>query len=243
MGIDMEDNFEQVIGEAAEVKESGAESVDVKDVDGGETEDENPLGIEDEAAGKEDVYGIEVGDGVMEFTIEELKENAKKGLDYDRVNAEYEKLKNSPILAAVNELAKKRNMDPRELIGEFEKREREAKLAELVSGGVPHEAAERLCELEEAEKVRLAAERENKPFEEFVRLYPDVKAEDIDESVWQEFADTNDLAGAYARFENRQLKTKIEMMERNGRNRARSIGAAKGDGVKCDAFLEGLFGD
>lgn len=204
--------------------------------------EDNLLEAEQTKEEKEQLYNVTFDGKEQLLTMNELVENAQKGLGYDKISEDYEKLKSSPVLAAIEQMAKNNQMSAIDYVNVLLKREEEKKVVELMDKGVPQNEARRLCELEKMSKALEAKELEKKPFEEFVEKYPNVCGEEIDKSVWEEFAKTNDLVGAYARFENRQLKTKIEMMERNGANRQKSIGEAESAASAVhDSFLEGLY--
>lgn len=190
---------------------------------------------------KEVLYEVQTESEKRSFTIDELKENAKKGMEYEKIKESYDKLKKSPVMEMINSMAQKSNMSAYEFVLNLQQRENEEKAAELMDRGVPEKEARRLIELEQNQTRILEKQKQSEPFDEFIRQYPDVRGEDIDKSVWEEFSRTGDLAGAYARFENRQLKTKIEMMERNGQNKKKSIGETAGTATAVyDAFLQGL---
>lgn len=61
--------------------------------------------------------------------------------------------------------------------------------------------------------------------EEFLDVFPDVKAEDIPQEVWQRAAGGEGLVRAYALYENALLRSKLEALKQNGENRARSLGS------------------
>lgn len=72
----------------------------------------------------------------------------------------------------------------------------------------------------------------------FMDAYPGVKGDEIPQEVWDEGFRTGDLAGAYGRYENRQLRKEIETLKQNEKNRARSTGSRKSAGAPKgkDAF-------
>lgn len=76
----------------------------------------------------------------------------------------------------------------------------------------------------------------------FLETYPEVKAESIPQDVWQDsFAHGGDLTGAYARWENKQLKAQLAQMKQAQQNKTRSTGSRKtaGAAVSKDSFDEG----
>ncbi len=61
----------------------------------------------------------------------------------------------------------------------------------------------------------------------FIEAYPGVKGDEIPDEVWQESFRTGDLVGAYARYENRVLKERLDKFEQNQKNKDRSTGSRK----------------
>lgn len=99
----------------------------------------------------------------------------------------------------------------------------------------------------EAERERISRE-----VREFVAEFPEVKPEELGEDVWTAVREGRSLTAAYrdtrARqlaAENRRLKERLEAEDRNGRNRAASLGsqASQGGTAVRDAFLAGLLED
>jgi hypothetical protein len=69
-------------------------------------------------------------------------------------------------------------------------------------------------------------------FANFLQAYPDVKAEDIPQEVWNDAGRTYDLVGAYQRHENRELRKEIETLRQNNKNKERSTGSTKSAGTR-----------
>ena len=78
---------------------------------------------------------------------------------------------------------------------------------------------------EAAEKAR------NAMLTRFVEIYPEVKATDIPQSVWAEVNKSGNLVEAYSRYENKQLRDKVAVLEQNAKNAARSTGSRKSAGA------------
>lgn len=85
------------------------------------------------------------------------------------------------------------------------------------------------------------AARKRDNFVAFAEAYPEVKASDIPQEVWDEFSKGETLTNAYAKWENKQLKEKLRNAENQIKNRERSTGsrATGGAGRTKDAFDEG----
>ena len=118
--------------------------------------------------------------------------------------------------------------------------ERERKAGNVISETAAKEQIQR--EKSEREKDNAVKEDEIKPEEApakkekdldvatFIKAYPDVKAEEIPESVWIEVRNGADLTSAYTRYENKQLKSRIAAIEQNQKNAERSTGSRKTTG-------------
>ena len=91
---------------------------------------------------------------------------------------------------------------------------------------------------EKAEPTDTAKARMDDEVAAFIREYPDVKATDIPQSVWEEVKGGKSLVGAYARYENKQLRTELNTIKQNQKNSARSTGSRNtaGTGKQKDAF-------
>lgn len=92
--------------------------------------------------------------------------------------------------------------------------------AEEPAGGETGEAETALPVQAEA-----AGQGRRQEVEEFLDVFPDVKAEDIPGEVWQRAAGGEGLVRAYALYENALLRSKLEALKQNGENRARSLGS------------------
>lgn len=89
----------------------------------------------------------------------------------------------------------------------------------------------------EPEKDTAKAKRQDE-FLAFSREYPNVKPEEIPQEVWKDFNAGSSLVGAYAKYENKQLKAQLEAEKQNNKNRERSTGSRTnaGAGKQKDAF-------
>ncbi len=88
----------------------------------------------------------------------------------------------------------------------------------------------------------------NQMIQQFVREFPDVKADAIPTEVWAECNRTGDLAGAYRKYadglkdkEIARLNKELKSLKQSQRNRDRSIGSLKSSGAPAakDPFDEG----
>lgn len=92
----------------------------------------------------------------------------------------------------------------------------------------------------QAELVRRARERiqsRKRDMAEFVRCYPEVKAESIPAEVWRRVADGASLTGSFAMYQNRQLRAKLAAQEHNRLGAARTPGSMGSQGDRGEKSI------
>lgn len=207
-------------------------------------DEDNPLGValQEEKSSENETYTVICNGKEMSLTLEELKSNAQKGLNYDNVKSEYESLKNSPMLKTLEALAGKKQMTKEDFVSYLAGEGERSREEELKGLGISSAEAKRIAKLENSEQQRLAELEQDRPYREFAKRFPEVNPSDIPAKVWQEFEASGDLVLAYMDFENQRLKTEMKMLEQNKLNAKTGIGAAKSGGrANADPFLEGLY--
>lgn len=178
------------------------------------------------------------------LTLDELKINAQKGLNYDHVKNEYDILRAQPGARELLNDARESGLSSKAYLSQQKMRDKRSRMEELMSRGVDEKTADYVTELENRlESERLNAESK-KPFYEFVKRYPNINPEDISAEVWQKFHEGMDLIAAYAICENEKLRNEAQMRRQNDDTLARSVGSASGSvpDYVPDSFLEGLLG-
>lgn len=201
----------------------------------------------------EDYLELKHMDETKRVTKEEAKTLAQKGLDYDRIRGErdtmqqdYQKLKGYEAFLE-------------ELKGEFPSIEsliedtRARMLADKDNISYADAVAKvKLMHPEPAPPAPKADQpKGNDAVQKFVERYPNVKAEEIPESVWAETRQTGDLVGAYAKYENQKLTDRIASLEneintlkQNSKNAARSPGSSSSSGkMSAKSLIEQLWED
>jgi hypothetical protein len=189
-------------------------------------------------------FKLKVNGEEIEVDRDEVIALAQKGKDYDRVKTERDNLKTDSAtmnkLKAqgdfLEELAKSSGMTvdqlmentrARMLMNEHEGMTEEEALKQV------REKASKATEKKESEKAEATPEeRRQAMFANFLQAYPDVKAEDIPQEVWNDAGRTYDLVGAYQRHENRELRKEIETLRQNNKNKERSTGSTKSAGTR-----------
>lgn len=233
-----------------------SDEFDFSDDDAGESETNNANNGETNQGGEggaqePEKHEIVYNGQKISLTLDELKTNAQKGMNYDHVHNELVNLRNSPALGVIERYARNSGMTTEEYVQYLQDLEGRQKISQMTEQGVPEAYARRLIELEDKDKVRSereAAEQkranERAQYSRFLQEYPDVKAADIPEEVWQRFRRGMDLTASYAIYENKTLKNQVQQYKQNEVNKQKSVGSVKGDSseTNSDAFLEGLFG-
>lgn len=236
-------------GEAAFGSETGAESEQQRP--SAAQEDEEDIFADYAASSdnqaemdEEGRYRVVYNGKEMYLTLDELKTNAQKGLNYDHVKGEYDILRAQPGAQEVLGDARKSGLSPEGYLAEQKKLRRRSRVENLIRRGIREKDALYMTDLEDAlEGERLKAERK-KPFYDFIRTYPDVDPGSIPPRAWELYRGGMDLISAYARCENERLRKDILLEKQNAEGRSRSVGSAVGNapGEAADPFLEGLLG-
>ena len=222
-----------------EAKEDEAE-----DKTGEEPENADDAQPEQKPEAENQRFKLKVNGEEIEVGLDEGITLAQKGKDYDRVKTERDNLKTDSAtmnkLKAqgdfLEELAKSSDMTvdqlmentrARMLMNEHEGMTEEEALKQV------REKASKATEKKESEKAEATPEeRRQAMFANFLQAYPDVKAEDIPQEVWNDAGRTYDLVGAYQRHENRELRKEIETLRQNNKNKERSAGSTKSAGTR-----------
>ena len=176
-------------------------------------------------------------DPVRKVSKKEAQELAQKGLDYDRIRQERDDLKqNASRYGEMEEFLK-------EMQGDFPSIEEfmddtRARIKAEQEGISYDDALSKVKSARTAAKAPSPAEKPS-PVEEFIQRFPNVKAEEIPESVWAEVRQTGDLVGAYVKHKEaeqadriKKLEEEIETLKQNAKNAARSTGSSRSSGNK-----------
>ncbi len=198
-------------------------------------------------------------------SIEDLIENYQKGLNYDKKLQELENLRNSKLERYAKEKADSLGitvdeyMDRVERYEEQQQREQEQnELNELVDTGMPEALAKELIagreqrrqlqkELNEIKAEREASKKEaekNKEYADFLKEFPDVKAQDIPKEVFEN-AENTSLSEAYMKWKLKDLETQLSIVKTNEKNKKITVGGVTDTGPtkekhERDLFLEGF---
>lgn len=246
----------------AQAEEPAAEDEAESDETGEQQEAEEPAAEDQQEEGHQLFTLKHLGED-KQVSLEELTALAQKGMDYDHVRQERDELRGKPGMPEdYAQLQAKAGylQEVAELAGgsveQLVLRTRAQKMMQADSSLSEGDAILRAkAEYDSAMTPKAEAAQEAQPADaaaaeaeaqahlrQFLETYPDVKAEEIPQEVWQDsFAHGGDLTGAYARYENRKLKTEIAQLKQSQQNKTRSTGSRKTAGAAAskDPFDEG----
>ena len=217
----------------------------------GETEEQGTEGEEGHQ-----LFEINYLGNKEQLTLEQMTELAQKGRDYDHVRQERDKLKDETgrQIDFLKKLADKAGVSVDEQIDLTEAMwlmDEEAEKGNTLS------EAEALLRVQKGRKQANTEEKQetekgedfNPQIDRFLKVYPDVKADDIPQEVWASLQDMGgDLLLAYQTWLIKSLKAenaKAKQTEQNTKNSKRSTGSLNSAGAnrKKDAFDEGWDSD
>jgi hypothetical protein len=97
-------------------------------------------------------------------------------------------------------------------------------------------------QLEKEKQEKLDKESKDKEYADFIKEFPDVKAEDIPKDVFLN-AENSSLREAYMKYQLEEQKKQIEILKKQNENKSSSVGSTTEFGGKenkaTDPFLEG----
>ncbi|MEA5001999.1 MAG: hypothetical protein VB081_00655 [Christensenella sp.] len=211
------------------------------------------------------VFKVKHNGKELELSQDEVITNAQKGMDYDRIRAERDSLKNSREVQLINRLARQAGMPVHDYIegleGQLHSANVTARAASYIDGGMDEEAAYKLADAEikkEQLENTIAAQNSERQteaetnakiqrnIEEFERLYPDVT--EIPQEVIADIQATGKTpVQAYRDYQQAQREAELERKEKElakrektKENQETSPGSVKGTTDKPDPFLEGF---
>lgn len=178
-----------------------------------------------------------------ELTEAEAIPYIQKGMDYDRVKAQYESAAEEKKF--VEKLAKKYGMPIDQFKREMETAADAASRADLMNQGIPEEIAKEIVEnrefrkeLKDKETHAQAENRKQREAADFIKEFPGVNAESIPKSVWADVDAGIPLVHAYSKYDRGNLASKIAELEKrhvveakNAESAAASPGSTSGASV------------
>jgi len=188
-------------------------------------------------------------DETRKVSKDEAKALAQKGMDYDRIREERDSLKNS--LPRYQEMEK----FLQEMQGDFDSIEEfmddtRARVMADAEGISYNEALSRVQSNHAPAKAEEKSDNDNINVDGFIKKYPNVKAEEIPESVWADVQTTGDLLVSYDKYDASkksdriaELEREIEILKKNQKNKERSTGSSKSSGVSGSKSMIDLLWD
>ncbi len=190
------------------------------------------------------------------YSRDEVTTLAQKGLDYDRIRTERDSMRAEmpamrDAMNFIEELAAGSHVSVEELMESVRAKAliaREAEAGRTISdvGAREQIRREKAAREKDAEASAKAhdVETETPPAQtesakpdvmaeirRFALAYPEVKATEIPQKVWDDFrAGKGDLTSLYTMTENAALRQKVAALEQNEKNRGRSTGSMKSAG-------------
>jgi hypothetical protein len=255
-----EDDFdmEEADGEEAEADQQEAEETEAVESKEQQAEEQAEPKQEAEEQGADQQFVLKHLGEVKTVNRDEVIALAQKGLDYDR---KVEKLtdENADYKEFLQELADINKLDIKQLMQTTRARLLKTRMAQegkeisesealLTVQKQETEKAQARAQAKQDEAKKLeeqkqaeAEQKKNADVARFVENFPNVKAEEIPQSVWEEVRKGADLTAAYARYQNAELKKEIEALKLNEKNRTRSTGSRKTAGASAakDPFDDG----
>ena len=183
-----------------------------------------------------------------DYSIDQVREYAQKGMNYDKVQEKLKALESDPRLSFVESQAKKNNMNVEQYLEAVAKEEERSRINEIANQkGIPEDVAK---ELYESKKFREDYKKEqqtskqkakaDKDLDAFVKKHPGIKGEDVPQEVWAAWNNGENgksLVDAYALHENSVLREKLAKFEsgeavqqQNAANAEASTGSVTGNG-------------
>lgn len=209
-----------------------------------ETPDEEDKQTETEEQQEEkghQLYTLKTPKGEKQCSIDEVLVYANKGMDYDGMRQDRDRLRDflkemaAPLNLSVEELID--NTRARMLIQQ--KKEAGEELSEMEALTIiQRNRAEKQAEAQATDEKAASEAAKAQMIRAFVNEFPDVKATDIPADVWAECSRTGDLAGAYRKYadglkdsEIKRLTKENETLKQNQKNKDRSTGPRRSAGA------------
>ena len=238
-------------GDGTEGKTDGAESEETAEGEEG-------------SSNQSDSYELKYLGESRTVNRDEVIKLAQQGMDYPRIREKWDGIKDDvPKLRMyegfLKELAESRGGDIESLIDETRTRSLMAKAKaegkELTASAAAAQAVQARLKAMEPEEAKQEKAREEErqaqrkaSVDRFMKVYPDVKGEQIPKKVWDDAEAMGDLTAAYIKYnsgklaeENERLKKELEQAKQHQKNKERSMGSSRsvGSGATKDPFDEG----
>lgn len=202
---------------------------------------------EPEAPAEEPRYTVKYNGQEMELPVSELIVNAQKGMNYDHVLEERDRLRNAREFQVIDRYAKMAGKTREEVLDQLEAAERQSQLTAIQQQGVPEELAQqfitmknKLQTLEGQIQTEAQEKQQQQAYMELIQEYPDVK--EIPQEVAERIAAGETPLNAYRSYENKRLKEELAAVKTNTANVQKAVGSVSDDAPQdtLDAFEAGF---
>jgi hypothetical protein len=244
---------EESDGEEAEADQQEADTPEGEETTDGAESKETAEGKEG-SSDQSDSYELKYLGESRTVNRDEVIKLAQQGMDYPRIREKWDGIKDDvPKLRMyegfLKELAESRGGDIEALIDETRTRSLMAKAKaegkELTASAAAAQAVQARMKAMEPEEAKQEKAREEErqaqrqaSVARFMKLYPDIKGEDIPKKVWDDAEAMGDLTAAYIKYnsaklseENERLKKELEQAKQYKKNKERSMGSSKSVGA------------
>lgn len=224
------------------VETDTAEEADQQTTEPAETEEAEPTEVEQPQDDGADQYlELKHFDEVKKVTKEEAKELAQKGMDYDRIrgklneaNTNIEKLQKyeqflNELKGGFSSIEALMDDTRARLLSDKEGITKEQALARVQSA---RQQAEQQQSKNQVDINSVLETMRRESLTAFKQAYPEVKAKDIPQEVWDDMRNTNNLVASYAKYVAKKLTEENATLKKNAENKARSTGSMKSSGNK-----------
>lgn len=182
-------------------------------------------------------------------SIDDVVNNYQKGMNYDRIYPEYEKLRSDPSRSFVETMAKKNNMSVPQYLEAVKQSEEQERMNELVQKNIPPEFAKEMLEnrkfreqYETTKKEIDTQKAREKDYADFTEWHTKTYGKEpnpaeIPEEVWKAVGNGTPLRIAFIEHDYGNLRGKIQQSEQsqqtqqaNQKNAESSTGSVKSKG-------------
>lgn len=266
-GLTEDDGGNQTKSEESEEAPQEQETTEAEDAQGGEE-----TAADEQTGADGSMFDLKYNKEVKQYTRQQVTELAQKGLNYDHVTEQRDRLQqenadlskrlneNSGIIEMLKTAAEANGKSLPEYLTSI-------RINGLVSQGLSMETArervlredaeQRLHSQQKAEEAaasgkREAERRQKEDITRFQQKYKDVDPKTIPEEVWNAVRDGELLTDAYGDYQRRDLerqlkeaKEKLAIRTKNESNKQKSLGSLQSTKQETgkDPFLEGFLSD
>ena len=194
---------------------------------------------EDASAGRK--YTVRYNHADVELTEEEMRTYAQKGMNYDHVGQELNRLRADPFVsrrAELEEAARDAGQSVDDYISSLRSQSRQNQLRTLMEQGYTEQDASELLDGRQAkaklaalERVQAAEAKRREEFAEFRAMFPDVDLATVPNEVWEGVRQGRALLDSYLRWHTGNEQMRARAGAANERNAAAASPAPVGNPV------------